>query len=156
MAKPGYMVPPFLLHERLIALGIGIYIVGVTWFARTESRASSRTQLIGGTVVLLAGMALLASVPNWNNNDSAPPLLVSTNGWYLLWAALALITARRCILAIYDPSPQRVQTAVRHCVHSVIVLDAAICVGFAGPMWGFAVLALLLPTLILAAWLRAT
>jgi 4-hydroxybenzoate polyprenyltransferase len=140
----------------LIALGIGVYIVGVTWFARTEARTSSRFQLIGGTVILLAGMGLLASVPHWNASDLTPPLRVNINGWYLLWAALALITARRCILAIYNPTPDRVQTAVRHLVQTIIVLDAAICVGYAGPLWGFAVLALLLPTVLLAGWLKAT
>jgi hypothetical protein len=49
-----------------------------------------------------------------------------------------------------------VQSAVRHCVQTIIVLDAAVCVGYAGPMWGFAVLALIFPTVGLAAWLRAT
>ncbi len=138
----------------LIALGIGIYIVGVTLFARTEARTSSRAQLIGGTIVLFAGMVLLVTVPGWT--DHTPLLRVSPNGWHLLWAALALITARRCTMAIYDPTPPRVQAAVRHCVQTIIVLDAAVCVGYVSPMWGFAVLALLAPTLLLAGWLKAT
>jgi 4-hydroxybenzoate polyprenyltransferase len=138
----------------LIALGIGVYIVGLTWFARTEVRTSSRPQLIGGTIVVLAGMALLATVPHWSNH--IPRLRVTTIGWYLLWAALALITARRCIVAIFNPTPDRVQTAVRHLVQTIIVLDAAVCVGYASPTWGFAVLALLLPTILLAGWLKAT
>jgi hypothetical protein len=78
------------------------------------------------------------------------------NGWYLLWILLALITTRRCVTAIIDPSPGRVQTAVRHCVQTIIVLDAAVCVGYAGPFWGFAVLSLIFPAVGLAAWLRAT
>jgi 4-hydroxybenzoate polyprenyltransferase len=141
----------------LIALGIGTYIVGVTWFARTEARTSGRAQLVGGTIILLTGMALLAALPIWSGSGYlTPPLRVSINGWYLLWAALALITARRCILAISSPTPDRVQTAVRHLVQTIIVLDAAVCVGYASPLWGFAVLALLAPTLLLANWLKAT
>jgi len=73
-----------------------------------------------------------------------------------LWAALALITARRCVLALYDPTPPRVQAAARHCVHTIIVLDAAVCVGYAGPFWGFVVLSFLVPTLLLTQWLKAT
>jgi hypothetical protein len=73
-----------------------------------------------------------------------------------LWAALALITARRCVIAIFEPTPPRVQAAVRHCVHSLIVLDAAVCVGYAGAQWGFIVIALLAPTLLLTLWLNAT
>lgn len=138
----------------LIALGIGVYVAGVTWFARTEATASSRGQLIGGTSLIVAGMALLFTLPAWTHH--APPLAVSHNGWHLLWVALAVITGRRCALAIYDPTPQRVQLAVRHCVQTIIVLDAAVCVGYASPAWGFAVLALLAPTLLLTAWLKAT
>jgi 4-hydroxybenzoate polyprenyltransferase len=138
----------------LIAIGIGIYIVGVTIFARTEARASSRTRLIGGLVVLFVGMALLAATPALSQRD--PPITVSRNGWYLLWGLLAVVTARRCGLAISEPSPPRVQAAVRHCVQSIIVLDAAVCVGYAGPFWGLVVLSLIFPTLFLAQWLKAT
>jgi 4-hydroxybenzoate polyprenyltransferase len=138
----------------LIAIGIGIYIVGVTIFARTEARASFRTRLIGGLAVLLVGMALLAATPALSRYD--PSVKVSLNGWYLLWAALALITARRCGLAVSEPSPPRVQVAVRHCVQSIIVLDAAVCVGYASPIWGLVVLSLIFPTVVLAQWLKAT
>ncbi len=140
----------------LIPIGIGVYIVGVTIFARRDARISSRSQLTGGLIVLLAGIGLLAVVPIWTANR--PPLVVVRNGWYLLWlwALLALITARRCVSAIWQPTPQRVQTAVRHCVQSIIVLDAAVCVGYAGTFWGFVVLALLFPALLLTLWLNAT
>jgi 4-hydroxybenzoate polyprenyltransferase len=138
----------------LIAVGIGVYIVGVTIFARTEARATSRSRLLGGVAVLLGGMAILATVPLLTNNR--PPLVVSRNGWYLLWAFLALVTARRCALAVWEPSSPRVQAAVRHCVQSIIVLDAAVCVGYAGPIWGLVVLSLIFPTVLLAQWLKAT
>jgi 4-hydroxybenzoate polyprenyltransferase len=138
----------------LIAAGIGVYVVGVTIFARTEARTSSRTHLIGGLAVLLLGMALLGATPALSQHD--PPLVVSRYGWYLLWGLLALVTARRCGLAIAEPSPPRVQAAVRHCVQSIIVLDAAVCVGYAGPIWGLAVLSLIFPTVLLAQWLKAT
>jgi 4-hydroxybenzoate polyprenyltransferase len=142
------------LGAALIALGIGIYVVGVTVFARTDARASSRGRLVAGLIVLLAGMAMLAAVPALTNYR--PPLLVGRTGWYLLWIVLAMITARRCVLAILEASPQRVQAAVRHCVQSIIILDAAVTVGYAGPFWGLVVLALIFPTVLLAQWLKAT
>lgn len=140
--------------ELLIAAGIGIYVLGVTVFARSDARVSSRRRLTAGLIVLLAGIALLAAVPSLTFNR--PPLEVSPNGWYLLWAALGLITARRCVMAVFEPTPPRVQAAVRHCVHWIIVLDAAVCVGYAGAYWGFVVIALLAPTLLLTMWLNAT
>jgi 4-hydroxybenzoate polyprenyltransferase len=154
LSKPKLLVSPWSSHERLIAAGIGIYIVGVTIFARTEARQTSRARLIAGLAVLLAGMALVAAVPVLTENR--PRLVVAQNGWYLLWVALALVTARRCVAAIVEPVPPRVQAAVRHCVQSIIVLDAAVCVGYAGPVWGLAVLALIFPTLLLSLWLKAT
>jgi 4-hydroxybenzoate polyprenyltransferase len=147
-------IVPWDQFELSVAVGIGIYVLGVTIFARTEARATARGRLIAGLAVLLAGIALLGCVPPLTANR--PPLVVQQNGWYLLWAVLALITARRCTLAVLQPTPPRVQAAVRHCVHSIIVLDAAVAVGYAGPFWGLAVLLLLAPTLLLTWWLEAT
>jgi 4-hydroxybenzoate polyprenyltransferase len=152
----GMSLTPILWYkfELLIAAGVGIYIFGVTVFARTDAHTSSRGRLLSGFVILIGGMALLAAVPMLTNHR--PQLQVNTKGWYLLWIALALITARRCLMAVFEPSPPRVQSAVRFCVQSLIVLNAAVCVGYAGPYWGFAVLALLAPTFLLTTWLNAT
>ena len=142
------------LHEWLIALGVGSYVVGVTIFARTEARASARSRLIAGLVVLLSGIVLLTFIPLFTQYE--PPIEVSTNGWFLLWTVVALLIGRRCVTAITKPAPQNVQAAVRNCVHSIIVLDAAVCVGYASPFWAFAVLALLFPTMLLTLLLSAT
>jgi len=141
-------------RELLLAAGIGIYVVGVTIFARTDSRASARSRLISGFAVIVAGMSLLAATP-WLT-AYRPPIEVPIRGWYVLWVAVTLINGRRCILAIFEPTPARVQAAVRHCVLSIIVLDAAVCVGYTGPYWGFAVHALLFPSILLALWLNST
>jgi 4-hydroxybenzoate polyprenyltransferase len=141
-------------HEWLIALGIGIYIMGVTIFARTEARTSTRAQLVAGLIVLLAGIGLLTATPVITG--FVPTFAVSQLGWFFLWGALALIIARRCVIAVVRPAPHIVQSAVRTCVQAIIVLDAAICVGYAGPMWGFAILALMLPTFALTQWLKST
>jgi 4-hydroxybenzoate polyprenyltransferase len=144
----------WLPQRWLIALGIGIYIVGVTIFARTEARVSPRPRLIGGSAVLIVGIALLAVTPLFTTYE--PDLAVLPSGWFLLWVALALIIGRRCVTAIAKPAPQNVQAAVRNCVHSIIALDAAVCVGYASPYWAFAVLALLFPTMLFTLWLNAT
>ncbi len=140
--------------DWLIALGVGVYIVGVTWFARTDAQRSARASLVAATVVLLAGIALLAASPFWQQQGW--PVLITQQGWYLLWAAIAFIILRRCMLAVLDPSSQRVQAAVRNCVHALIALDAAVCVGFAGASWGIIVLLLLVPTIVLTQWLKST
>ncbi|HEX3599024.1 MAG TPA: UbiA family prenyltransferase [Lacipirellulaceae bacterium] len=145
---------PWGRAELLIAFGIGTYITGVTIFARTDARVSDRSRLGVGFVILCSGIAMLAAAPELTNYR--PPLNLSNVAWYLLWAALATIIVRRCVLAIFDPVPSRVQAAVRQCVQSIIVLDAALCVGYAGTYWGFVVLSFLIPTFLLTQWLNAT
>jgi len=46
--------------------------------------------------------------------------------WWLMLALLALPIARRCVTTVADPTPERVQLAVKHCLLSIIVLDAAV------------------------------
>jgi 4-hydroxybenzoate polyprenyltransferase len=157
------MIFPWGKPEVAIAIAIGVYITGVTIFARTDARTSSRTRLTSGLIVLLAGMGILAAVP-WLTGYR-PPLAISPVGWYFLWASIAVIIGRRCAIAVLDPSPGRVQAAVRNCVHSIIVLDAAVCVGYSMwhpvlgylvPIWALAILALLIPTMLLTLWLNST
>jgi 4-hydroxybenzoate polyprenyltransferase len=145
---------PWHLSEWLIAAGVGIYVVGVTIFAGTDALTSARGRLVTGLAVLLGGMSLLACVPVLTNYR--PPLVVIEKGWYVLWILLAIITGRRCLAAVMTPNSQHVQAAVRHCVQSIIVLDAAVCVGYASPVWGFAVLGLIIPTVALTSWLRSS
>ncbi len=47
----------------LLALVVGVYIVGVTWFARTEARASSQMMLLGAAAVMLFALVLALAVP---------------------------------------------------------------------------------------------
>lgn len=142
--------------EWMIAIGIGIYIVGVTMFARTEARASARIQLAGGVFVMLAGMAILASLPRWLDAAGPLTLLVEPRKWYALWTVLAVMILWRCVAAVVEPLPARVQPAVRNAVQSIIVLDAAVCVGLVGAYWGLAFVLLLVPTYLLTQRLKAT
>lgn len=152
-------VPPSLLHfdpsELLVAVGIGVYVSGVTWYARAEAVRSRRVALSGGLLLMLAGLALLAFFPRLaplSGGYHMDPLLV----WPFALCALMISTVRRCLIGIADPSPRRVQAAVRQCLFSLIVLDAGIILLVAPWTWAVGVLALLIPTLILGRWINAT
>lgn len=145
----------------IVAAGIGTYIAGVTWFARTEAAESHRGQLALATVVLLAGLALLAWYPSWWTPELAVvswPKYALRLGqqWYLFWGVLAVLLAWRAARAIVDPSPLNVQRAVRNCIMSLIVLDAAVCVGVRGPYHGAAIVLLIFPAMLLGRWLYST
>jgi hypothetical protein len=49
-----------------------------------------------------------------------------------------------------------VQTAVKHAILTLIVLDAAVILAVAGPLFALPVLALLVPSLLLGKWVYST
>ena len=139
----------------LVAGGIGVYIVGVTWFARTEARESNRALLILGVVLMAAGVAMLAVFPRFDTVGVRQYFLEQTWVWPAALFLLTFSILRRCLVAVAYPSPPQVQAAVKHCILSLIVLDAAVCLMVAGPL-AVLVLALLAPTLLLGKWVYST
>lgn len=152
--------PPAAMHW-VVAGGIGLYIAGVTWFARTEAAESHRGQLAAALVVMIGGIALLAWYPQWADGNlpevSQPVYALRTgNRWYWFWGLMAVMIAWRGLRAVIDPLPVYVQGAVKQCLVSLVVLDAAVCIGVRGPFYGAAVVALVLPTLFLGKWIYST
>ncbi|HWB13279.1 MAG TPA: UbiA family prenyltransferase [Pirellulales bacterium] len=152
---------PFQAVHAVVALGIGAYIAGVTWFARTEATESRRGQLAFALLVMLSGIGLLASYPQWATDRLAPfsrPVYAANAGdrWYWFWGLMAVMIGWRALRAIIDPMPVYVQSAVKQCLISLIVLDAAVCMGVRGPFYAMAVVALVLPTMFLGRWIYST
>jgi len=131
---------------------MGVYIVGVTWFARTEARQSSRGQLTLAAVVMNLGLAILiAWVARW-------PTAGQTAVFFAL-GVIVLTINRRVFLAVSDPRPERVQAAIKTALLSIIVLDAALVfakLGSAGTGYAVAVAALVIPALFVGRWIRLT
>lgn len=136
-----------------VAQGLGIYIVGVTWFARTEARESSRLALALATCVMAAGLTVLWAFPQWTERLNPP------NNWLFFWIILGGLILWRCLRAILDPVPANVQLAVKQCIVSIIILDAAVAFAAQGPqgmIWALAILALLFPMTVLGRWVYST
>jgi 4-hydroxybenzoate polyprenyltransferase len=138
-----------------LAVGIGLYIAGVTIFARSEARHSGRPQLALGLGVLLAGIALVASLPAWVHGDEWPSVAVPPR-WFLFWALLAMLIGWRCVRAVRDPAPATVQSAVRNCIFSLVIIDAGACLAVHDLYWASLILLLLLPTMTLGRWIYST
>lgn len=139
----------------VVAGGIGLYIVGVTWFARQEAEESSRGQLLLGIAGMLAGIGLLAWFPSWPPPPTTVLEYVNRN-WYLLLLLLTVILMYRCSVAVQYPSPATVQRAVKNCILSLVVIDATVCFAVQGMIPAVIILALLLPTLWLGRWVYST
>ncbi len=145
----------------IVATGMGVYIAGVTWFARTEASESHRAPLAGALAVILSGVGLLAAFPRWATPDlpevSWPTYaLRAGDRWHLFWGVMAVLIGWRALRAIIDPLSGNVQGAVKHCLISLILLDAAVCLGVRGPLYGMAIVSLVLPTMVLGRWSYST
>jgi 4-hydroxybenzoate polyprenyltransferase len=152
---------PWHAIHWLVAASIGLYITGVTWFARTEARVSSRGVLAAATVIMGAGLALLAWFPSWADEALAlgdgPQYALDLGArWYVLWLLLGLLILRRPAASVVDPAPARVQVAVKECILSLIMLDAVACFAVRGVFWAAMILLLLIPTMFLGRWIYST
>lgn len=137
--------------ELLAATGIAVYIVGVTWLARSEAGQSQSGLLIAAMIVMSAGVAILGS-------SAGHLLLVAVKPTYY-WVLLGLLMVtvlRRCGVAAADPTTGNVQAAVKHSILSLIWLDAATAAAAAGPGHGLAIALLLIPALVLGRWVYST
>jgi 4-hydroxybenzoate polyprenyltransferase len=150
-----YLTAPFLV----IAGGIGVYIAGVTLFAKTEAKASKRWMLAAGLAVMVAGLAMLASLAYFDTGKLPfrPPVQAQ-----MLWPGMLLLVSlsifRVAIMAVVDPKPQRVQAAVKQSLLTLIILDACVCMLAASqqPWYAIGVCALLAPMLWLGRWIYST
>ena len=138
-----------------IVIGIGLYIASVTLFARNENETVGRAQLVWCAAWTILSLALIAATPAIVP-DGFELLQIQYLGWIILWIVIAGSILRRMVVAIMQPTPKFVQKAVGHAILSIIVIDAAICLGFAGPFWALAVLALLAPATLMAQFLKVT
>ncbi|MBI2823235.1 MAG: UbiA family prenyltransferase [Planctomycetia bacterium] len=152
---------PWHAMHWLVAGGVGLYVVGVTWFARTEARESRALHLLAATAVMAAGLALLAWFPSRADARldpvSAPDYAVAIGArWYVLWGALGFLTLWRCVAAALNPRPLHVQMAVRQCILAIVIIDAAACFAVRDLSWAAVILVLLAPAMFLGRWIYST
>jgi 4-hydroxybenzoate polyprenyltransferase len=148
-ARPNYLVPDNHMDALHLAAVIGVYIVGVTWFARTEEAASNRRQLVAAAGVMAAALGLAVITPIHMPEGASPwyfPFLVVGFGFYVGMPVVA---------AIQRPEPKPVQVAVKRCILGLVVLDAVLATAFVG-LPGLLILLLLPPALLLGKWVYST
>lgn len=132
-----------------LAAVVGLYIVGVTWFARSEARSSDASQLRWATGVIAAALILALPLPLHVSEGTASVLFP-----YML-VLFGFAIGRPAIRAWSKPEPAAVQAAVKRAVLGLIALDAILATAVAGPA-GFLLLGLLPPALALGQWVYST
>jgi hypothetical protein len=136
-----------------LALAVGTYIVGVTWFARTEAHVSKQNMLILGAALMLAGLLFGLTVPSLaqaagkaTNTALLFPYLLVVFGFYVGSAVVG---------AIQMPVPNRVQAAVKRAILGLILFDAILATGMAGIV-GLSLLILMVPAYFVGRWVYST
>ncbi len=143
---------PMGAHGVYLGLIVGIYVAGVTWFARSEAKASNPVALRGAAAVMLASLLLALPLPMFLPEGQNSSLLFP----YLL-VGLTFLVGAPVLWAIAEPTPSRVQGAVKRALMALILLDAVLASAVAGSA-GLLILLLLLPSVYLnrQRWMYAT
>ena len=144
----GIAAPSFELCLHVSGV-IGVYIVGVTWFARTEEGMSQKSHLIAASVVMLTALLLALAVPmHFPVSTVTPfyPFLLIAFGFWIGFPIMA---------AIHKPTPQNVQSGVKSCILGLVLLDAILASAFVG-IPGLLIGLLLLPARWFGKWIYST
>jgi 4-hydroxybenzoate polyprenyltransferase len=140
------MGAPWGVH---LAAVVGLYIVGVTWFARTEARPSSKPALVGAALFMAHALLLALVVPGRLPPDTSSPLYP-----YLLVLHGFVVGLPVC-QAIAAPKPANVQKAVKRAIMGLVILDAVLATALVG-LLGLVILVLLVPAVFLGRWIYST
>lgn len=150
----------FAAPQLLAALGLGLYIVGVTLFARTEAKTSRRSQLVFAQLLFNAGIAILAGlVLTWP--DRVWPPRDSTQMSLIMLGVIAFTLNRRALAAVFNPEPLQVQVTIKLLLLSYVMLCATLVYWTMPPesygMWhALATAALIAPATILSRFIPMT
>ena len=109
-----------------VATGLGIYIIGVTVFAKNEAGKSSSTGLLAGVGIMLCGIGLDASLVTGSGAERA------IAGSQMALLILGLNILMRAAIVVGNPQPVRIQRTVGLMLLCIIFLDGLMVFGLTG------------------------
>jgi 4-hydroxybenzoate polyprenyltransferase len=133
-------------EQWLIPAGMGLYVTGITLYARDEADRSRPPLLVAAALVMLAGLVIAAGfvwLPDRGPIQLVAGATMPVSNWLLLWGLIATSILYRAALGVVDPTPGRVRFAVGNAIMSLITLDAVLVLAACGERWAIAVLMLL-------------
>jgi 4-hydroxybenzoate polyprenyltransferase len=138
------------------AIAVGVYICGLTVYARKEEQASDQKTLVLGTIFELAGLVVVALLPIWTTSFNFRWHLPASSAYPVLIGLIGVTIMNRAIGGVLHPVPRKVQLSVKHGILSLIMIDAAVVTMYAGNWYGVGVVLLLIPALLGAIKVRTT
>ena len=149
------LLPGFTGSTIWIAVCLGIFITGVTWFARKESEGDNRRLLVSGSVIMVFGVAGFILTPLVFDVAASQSALLR---YIAIVSLVALPIAVRAFAAIKSPMPANIGVTVGTALRSLILFDAAIAYLFSQCQVAYpiAILLLLIPALLMSRWISPT
>ncbi|MCO8125044.1 UbiA family prenyltransferase [Stieleria sp. TO1_6] len=148
------VVPRYVLG---IAIGFGVYVMGITTIARDEAVGGHLINLRTGFAVILLGALLLAFAPGLSEPaDRASWAIRPGSQFVLLIGLIVLPVAIRGFRAQFDPRPAAIGNTIRAGILTIIPLAASFALLGAGQFWAIAVFALVIPAIALSLRLQVT
>ena len=109
-----------------VAAGLGIYIIGVTLFARNEAGKSNTFGLLAGAGIMVCGIGLDAWLVTTKGLDDAIP------GSQMALLILGLNVLLRAVIVVSNSQPGKIQRTVGLMLLCIIFLDALMVFGLTG------------------------
>jgi hypothetical protein len=127
---------------------MALYVTGITLFARDEAGQGRRGLLAAGMVVMATGLITAGSGPGLaltQEGLALQPWIAAERlpAWLVLWSVLAVSILARCLQAVLDPVPRRMQAAIGNAIMAIITLDAVLVLAFSGEPWAITIFLLL-------------
>ncbi len=132
------------LPSLQLALVVGIYVTGVTWFARNEAGHNNPTMLMLGAIAVGTSFVLALTLPIPLGLSDPRRAADSSPLFPYLLVLLSFAVGIPGYHAIRTPTARNVQFAVGRSLFCLIILDAILASALAGT-GGLAILLLLIP-----------
>lgn len=147
-------IPRYLLAT---AFGFGIYVMGITTFARDEASGGHQTNLRVGFGVMMIGALMLALAPGFSEPADRVGWSIGSGGPFAMLVLLIVLPiAMRGFRALRNPQPAMIGNTIRAAILTIIPLAASFAFLGAGQLWGLAVFALVVPAILLSVQFRVT
>lgn len=135
-------------HLIGLSLGTVVYVSSITLMARAEVGGGRRSRFWPPIIAALLAVLLIGGLSIAAGDYSDFTLI--------LWLALAIHLGRVSLRMIRFRTPALVQYTVKTYIMGIVVLDAVMASSAHGWRAGLAVLALLVPALVLGRWIYST
>jgi 4-hydroxybenzoate polyprenyltransferase len=135
---------PSAVPQWAIPLGMGVYVAGITLFARDEAGRPRLAALLTAMATMIAGLAVAAGfvwLPMLDGVTRVASLPSQT--WLACWGLLAASILARAARAIATPLPSLLRAAVGNAIMAIITLDAVLVLAACGERWAIVVIMLL-------------